>query len=154
MIDKYIVLRLIVVFLSFVKQNHDEEELPLADINAQLAGGGNATGDPLVDDRPGADPAIEGDNQDAELNPELRRFIHNSMPNYTKKKITSGLLTLDEEEDVACIDQAMTSIFIDNNRSGLHPSENSSTLGPYLPVSHKDAVSCPGADLWKAAIKD
>lgn len=60
MIDKYIVLRLIVVFFSFVKQNHDEEELPLADINAQLAGGGNATGAPLVDDRPGQIPQLEG----------------------------------------------------------------------------------------------
>ena len=133
-------------------QQDEAMEIPLVDLNAQLVGGGNAADAPLVERQPEEEGPEEGP---ANVNPILRRSTRNLMPKYSKKKkLLLGLPTSDDEEDVMRIDQAMTAMMIDCDPSVPYCPESALSIEPYIPISYKDAMSCPEAILWQAAIQD
>ena len=128
-------------------------EIPPADLNAQLVGGGNAADAPLVGGQPKEGPANAGPNPD--FNPMLRRSTRNLMPKYSrKKKLLLGFPTSDDEEDEVRIDQAMAAMMIDCDPSEPYCPESALSIEPYIPISYKDAMSCPESTLWKPAIQD
>ena len=54
--------------------------------------------------------------------------------------------------DVAFVDQAMSTFVLDSNPNKPSSTHSFLEIEHYIPVSYKDDTSCPGAELWRAAI--
>ncbi len=69
-------------------------------------------------------------------------------------KLYKGLPTSDDDEDIANLDTALSAMMLDHDPSKPFTPLSVLTIEPYIPISYKDATTCPEASLWKVAIED
>lgn len=68
-------------------------------------------------------------------------------------KLYKGLPKSVNDED-ANLDMALSAMILNHDPSKPFTPLSVLTIEPYIPISYKDATTCPEASLWKEAIED
>ena len=134
----------------------NNNDVQMAGHNDPLAEDAFAQDALLIGEHPAEATGIEAELPQQIIPPEnapcLRRSTRN--PKYTKKmKLYKGLPSSDDDED-ANLDMALSAIMLDHDPSKPFTPLSVLTIEPYIPISYKDATTCPESTLWKAAMED
>ena len=117
--------------------------MPMVDADVPLVNDRNVDNAKLVGIHPEAESENEGEPVPPQNNAEapLRRSRR------TRKKVERlGVLASDEE--------AMSAVMLDHDPSKPLTPVSVLTVERHIPMSFKEAVSCPEAQFWKEAIED